>query len=491
MDGTEPAPQSGRTGSDRDLEVTRRVALGGAIGTALALQLSDVAAATTSVQGYGASMQTHGLGHGGQPLRLAAVAALAKQIGVGEPVAIVDLAAVDHNCSRLVAWSKTNRIAWRPAYKTLRSPELLAYVLGKLDRPRVMIHHLRDLPQALPHVPDGTDFLMGYPPTLGELRHYLGSRPALGERRHMLRINVDGLPLLHALDELAKRTPRKLPIDVVLEIYNGIPRGGFDPGAELTEALTVLGRARGRLRLGALLCYDAFAVSASDEATLKTAAQFAQRNLTEAHKSVIDQAHDFVDLATLVRNGPGSANYTNWAGTTAANEFSAGSAVLFANYLDPYRNAAGLAKALYLCAPVLRLPENNFFDKGPFPIPAGTAPVFIKSGGWPTGNTPTLSKLVYPEGLLEGPVYGRGSNASGLILDHTGQLALGDYVVETPQQVMEGQDYFGGLYAVREDKVRALWPVLSRWVGRREELLPPSVRPPRRPRLPPPTGGLG
>ena len=452
--------------------MTRRVALGSALGTALAIQLPGGVAAANGgrIQGHPANLQTAGLGSGGQPMELAAVAALAKRIGVGEPVAIIDLAAVDHNCSRLISWSKANGIAWRPAYKTLRSPELLAYVLAKLDRPKVMIHHLRDLPQALPHVPAGTDFLMGYPPTLGELRHYLSSAPARGERRHKLRINVDGLPLLHALDELSKRTPRKLPIDVVLEIYNGVPRGGFDPGAELTEALKVLRSARGRLRLGALLCYDVLAAEGADDATLKSAAEFAQHNLSLAHESVIAQAHDFVELATLVRNGPGSANYTNWARTTAANEFSAGSAVLFANYLDPYGSAAGLAKALYLAAPVLRLPENIFLGKGPFPIPPGTEPVYIKSGGWPTGNNPTLSKLVYPAGLLEGPVYGRGSNASGLILARPGQLALGDYVVETPQQVMEGQDYFGGLYAARENKVRVLWPVLSRWVGQREEL---------------------
>ena len=119
---------------------------------------------------------------------------------------------------------------------------------------------------------------------------------------------------------------------------------------------------------------------------------------------------------------------------------------------------------------MLRLPENLFLGKGPFPIPPGTVPVYIKSGGWPTGNNPTLSKLVYPSGLLEGPVYGRGSNASGLILARKDELQLGDYVVETPQQVMEGQDYFGALYAVRERTVRALWPTVSRWVGKREEL---------------------
>ena len=85
---------------------------------------------------------------------------------------------------------------------------------------------------------------MGYPPTLGELRHYMSSAPARGERRHMLRINIDGIELLRALDGLSKHTPRRLPIDVVLEIYNGIPRGGFDPGAELTAALRLLRAAR-------------------------------------------------------------------------------------------------------------------------------------------------------------------------------------------------------------------------------------------------------
>jgi hypothetical protein len=145
-------------------------------------------------------------------------------------------------------------------------------------------------------------------------------------------------------------------------------------------------------------------------------AQFAQSNLTRAYKQVVVQARDFVNLNTFVRNGPGSSNYPYWAGTSAANAFSARSAVLFADYLDPYDTAAGLAKGLSLCAPVLRLPENDSLGNGPVPTPPGTEPVYIKSREWPTGNNPTLSKLRYPAGLLEGPLYGRGSNASGLIL---------------------------------------------------------------------------
>ena len=196
--------------SDGEHGITRRVALGSAVGTALALQLSGGLAVASPGRGQLRGLITEaggGLGRGGKPMPPATVAAVAKRIGKGEPVAIVDLAAVDHNCKRLLAWSERNKIAWRPAYKTLRSPELLEYVLAKLDRPRVMIHHLRDLSQALTRVPAGTDFLMGYPPTVGELRHYLRSRPPRNERRHKLRINVDALKLLRDLDELSKHTP--------------------------------------------------------------------------------------------------------------------------------------------------------------------------------------------------------------------------------------------------------------------------------------------
>ena len=217
-------------------------------------------------------------------------------------------------------------------------------MLAKLDRPRVMIHHLRDLPQALPHVPPGTDFLMGYPPTLGELRHYLRSRPARGEPRHKLRINVDGIELLRALDRLSKHTPRKLPIDVVLEIYNGIPRGGFDPGAELTEALKVLRAARGRLRLSALLCYDALAAGASDDPTRQDRSQV---RAGQPRTGLPDHRPPGARPGRSEDVRPKRARILQlpyWGGTTAANEFSAGSAVLFANYLDPYDISAGLAK---------------------------------------------------------------------------------------------------------------------------------------------------
>jgi hypothetical protein len=413
----------------------------------------------------------HALGGGGAPMQLATIAAVAKQLGRGEPVAIVDLAAVDQNCEVLLRFAADSGIAWRPAYKTLESPDLLAYVVSKLDRPRVMIHHLRTLGQAMTRMPAGTDFLMGYPPTVGELEAYVLSAQGRGERPYTLRINVDSVDLLRALDELSKRSARPLPLDVVVEIEDF--RGGIVPGPELAEALQIFRAAKDRLRLGALLCYDTLAVADSDPVVRKTAALLAQNRIREAKAQIAAQAADIVDLRSLIINGPGSANFRNWIGTGTATEFSAGSAILYANYLDKGYDTAGLHKALYLCSPVLRLPAHTSLGLSGH-LPVGLQLALIKAGGWPTGNNPTLSALIYPAGLQESSIagigYGRGANSSGMILAPTGSLALGDYVVETCQQVMEGQDYFGALQAVRDGSLRAVWPTLSRWSGAREEI---------------------
>jgi D-serine deaminase-like pyridoxal phosphate-dependent protein len=445
--------------------LTRREAIGATALAAAAIGTrADVADAAGGPAPAGPS-PAPSLGGGGAPMALAAVAALAKDIGRGEPVAIVDLEAVDRNCEVLLSFARDSGIAWRPAFKTLQAPDLLEYVVSKLDRPRVMIHHLRNLPQAMTRLPAGTDFLMGYPPTLGELETYLSTPPVPGERPYTLRINVDSLELLRALDALSKRSARPLPIEVVLEIEDF--RGGIVPGAELHAALDVFRAAKDRLHVGALLCYDTLAASQGDPNWRAAAAKYAQNRIREARAQIAVEAPDVIDVAKLIVNGPGSANFRSWKGDGTANEFSAGSAVLFANYLDGAGyDTTGLQKALYLCAPLLRLPAHTIMGL-PASIPKGLQFALIKAGGWPTGNNPTLSKMVHPAGLQESSVagvgYGRGANSSGMILAPTGALHLGDYVVETCQQVMEGQNYFGSLQAAREGTLRATWPTLTRW----------------------------
>jgi hypothetical protein len=52
---------------------------------------------------------------------------------------------------------------------------------------------------------------MGYPPTYGELRAYLGSVPPRGQRRHRLTLLASSIDILQEMARLAKTTRRRVP----------------------------------------------------------------------------------------------------------------------------------------------------------------------------------------------------------------------------------------------------------------------------------------
>jgi hypothetical protein len=64
-------------------------------------------------------------------------------------------------------FAKHNGWQVRPALKVLQNPSLCAYVMSLLPEPRELIFHLRQVDQVLRVAPEGTDLMMGYPPTPG------------------------------------------------------------------------------------------------------------------------------------------------------------------------------------------------------------------------------------------------------------------------------------------------------------------------------------
>jgi D-serine deaminase-like pyridoxal phosphate-dependent protein len=399
------------------------------------------------------------IGTGGEPTPLPEIARLAREVGRGEPVMFVDLAAVDRNIAAVIAWAQANRVAIRPALKVFSCAQLAAYVLQRLPEPRGLMFHLAQLDALVRRLPAGADLLTGYPPTLGELRAHLATAPPRGQRRHRLRILIASVPLLEETARLARSTKRPLPLDVGLELDSGMGRGGFGDATELGAAIALLRRERERLRLTAVLCYDGHATLTGAAEYRKLVAQTAQQKFAGYLAQLTRDAADLHDPAALVRNGPGSSNYRNWAGTTAANEIAPGSAFLYPHYLSSYDHD-GLAPALYQCAPVMRITSDS--PSVPFTqttLPGSTREeLLIKGGGWPSsgGTQPTL---VYPDGL-EGDELSGGGNA---YTAPKGLLKLGDYVVFQPEQAEEGVAYFEALVAIREGKVRRVWPTLPRW----------------------------
>ena len=399
------------------------------------------------------------LGSAGSPTTNPALARLARSHGNGEPVMFLDLAAVDRNIKVIADFARANRWAVRPALKAFQCPRLCAYILSRLREPRGLVFHLRTVDQIMASAPAGTDLLMGYPPTRGELRAYLDSKPPRGQRAHRLTLLASSVELLQDMARLARTTRRPLPLSVGLEFDSGEGRGGFHRPADISAAIKVLRRHRDRLRLRAVLCYDGHATLTGDEQWRQFVAGQARGYYAGYLRQLHAEGADLFDSAKLIRNGPASSNYRNWAGARECNEISPGSAFVYAGYLQTFDHQ-GLASALTQAAPVLK-------DVGPYPAelitktplpPITGEEYFLKGSTWPDQGG-TQPGFVYPAGVEDD--LREGGRCMVFAPPH--ELSTKDYVLCWPNQSGDGIDYFGALHVVRRGKLLDVWPTFTRW----------------------------
>jgi D-serine deaminase-like pyridoxal phosphate-dependent protein len=462
-------------------KLTRRglIAGVGALAFATAAKAPGESATAADIE-VGASFP-RALGSGGQPTSNEVLARLARDFGKGEPVMFVDLAAVDRNARVVVDFARANKWHVRPALKVFQSPKLCAYILHLLPEPRGLVFHLRTVDQIMTAAPAGTDLLMGYPPTRGELRAYLTSAPLPGQRPHRLTLMASSTEILEDMARLARTTPRAVPLDVALEFDSGEGRGGFHHPPQISQAIKLLRRERRWLRLRAVVCYDGHATATAADSWRQFVAQQASGFL----EGYLDQLHaegsDLYDAAKLIRNGPGSSNYRNWAGKPEINEISPGSAFVYAGYLRDGFDTQGLARSLTQAAPVLKDVgpyPSTLFTKIPIPPITGEE-YFLKGSTWPDqgGIQPAF---IYPKGVQDDEREG----GRCMVYAPRGELSTSDYVLCWPNQGGDGIDYFGALQVVRSGRILDVWPTFTRWGT---AVAPRS----HRPATPQPQGGLG
>lgn len=443
-------------------KLTRRSLIAGAgavaAATAVRTPLGSASAATPDSTLDAAFPSA--LGTGGRPTANEMLARLAREHGRGEPVMFVDLAAVDRNAKAIVDFARTNAWHVRPALKVFQSPKLCAYILHLLPEPRGLVFHLRTVDQIMTAAPARSDLLMGYPPTRGELRAYLGFAPPRGQRPHRLTLLASSLEILQDMARLARTTPRRVPLDVALEFDSGEGRGGLHHPPQISAAIKLLRRERRWLRLRAVVCYDGHATANGAESWRK----FVAKQSSGFLKGYLDQLHaegaDLYDAAKLIRNGPGSSNYRNWAGKPEINEISPGSAFVYAGYLRDGFDTQGLARALTQAAPVLKDVgpyPSTLFDKVPIPPIIGEE-YFLKGSTWPDqgGIQPGF---VYPRGVQDDEREG----GRCMVYAPRGELTTSDYVLCWPNQGGDGIDYFGALAVVRSGRIVDAWPTFTRW----------------------------
>lgn len=443
--------RTGGPSEARGLTRRRSLAAGAAALAAAALPRSATAAARRA--------PVPDIGGGGPPTEFRVLQRLAREHSRGEPIMLVDLAAVDHNIAVVTAFARANAFAIRPALKVFGSVQLAAYILQRLPESRGLVFHLGQLDAFAARLPRGTDLLTGYPPTVDELAVFLGRRPRYLARGHRLRILVDSVPLMEDLARLSQTTRHPLPLEVAIELNSGEGRGGMDDAAELQAALGVLRHARERLKLSALLCYDGHATLTGAQPYRQLVALTARQRYRAFIDQLRAQASDLCDVDRMVRNGPASANMHNWAGSTEANEIAPGSAFVYPGYLDTFDHD-GLQPALFQCAPVMRITS----DSPSVPLTQTTLPgatrqeLVVKGGAWPSSDG-TQPQIMYPPDVSSDDLSGGGS----ALTSPKGALALGDHVLYRPHQGEEGIAYFGALHAVRGGRVVRVWETLPRW----------------------------
>ena len=303
---------------------------------------------------------------------------------------------------------------------------------------------------------------MGYPPTRGELRAYLGSAPPPHQRPHRLTLLASSVEILQDMaragqDHAAGRchsTSRS-------SSTRARAAAAFIIAPEISAAIKLLRKRRRLLRLRAVVCYDG---SRDRQPEADSWRQFVAKQSSEFLRGYLEQLHaeggDLYDPRQLIRNGPGSSNYRNWAGKPEINEISPGSAFVYAGYLAAGFDNEGLSRALTQAAPVLKdvgpYPSTEF-TKIPIPPITGEE-YFLKGSTWPDqgGIQPPF---VYPAGVHDDELEG----GRCMVYAPRGELTTSDYVLCWPNQGGDGIDYFGALSAVRSGRIVDVWPTFTRW----------------------------
>ena len=385
-------------------------------------------------------------------MSLETLARLARERGRGQPILFVDLAALDQNLAVVLGFAKGQGWDVRPALKSFHSPKLTGYLLRRLPRPLGMIFDLGEVDATLAEAPAGTDLIGGWPPTPGQLQEYLARRPPANLPRHRMRILVDSVPLMELLAREARRTRRRLPIDVALELDVGMGRGGLNDRSEMKACTDILRSNRERLRLGAVVGYDGHATLDPAQTYRRTVAQQAQLAYRAHLANLADLASDLYDARTLIRNGPGSSNYRNWGGGPIT-EISPGSALLYARYMEAGFDPEGLAHGLTAGAPVRRVTG----DHPSVPV-TGTSPPGATEQEVIVDAIAPPQEIVHPSGTREDELSGGGD----ALVVPKGSATLGDYVLYRPEQLEPLVLRFDALWAAREGRLRRLWSIPRR-----------------------------
>ncbi len=374
-------------------------------------------------------------------MRIATLARLADALP--RPTALVDLDAVDHNLTRLLA-PLSGSTTLRIASKSVRHRGLLRRALAH-DRRLVGLMCFHAAEAAWLHGHGFDDLLVAYPTVQPAALDALAGAVAAGGT---LRIVVDCPAHLDALERAAAAhdTVVEALVDVDVSYrpgfgaHLGVRRSPIRD-AESAAALARDARGRPHVRLVGMMAYEAHIASLPDSPTARVFKRLARPAVSRLRAAVLD-ALIAEGVEPKVVNGGGTGS-VDWSATDPRlTEVTAGSGILCSTLFDGF-DALDLEPALYLALEVARHPDPQHITCGGGGVMASGAP------GPDRAPTP-----VWPTGLGYVAMEGAGEVQTPFTVgEHI--PAIGESVLLRPAKAGEPLERFAEAHLVRGASVIA------------------------------------
>ncbi len=374
--------------------------------------------------------------------------------GINTPMLVIDLDRLDRNIDRVVqSIAKSPAKIYRVVAKSIPSPELVDYVARRANTQSLMVFH-RPFLQAMAKLSPQSDILLGKPMPIAAAATFYAEHEGEFDPMRQLQWLIDTSNRLNQYLELAQSGGIKLRVN--LEIDVGLHRGGFEAGAGLAEALTIIEKNPVFLEFAGFMGYDAHLMGIPQFLATREL-----RKVKARYAACVQQLNgSFPALAKadLCFNGAGSPTFRYYEGDTLVNDLSAASCLMKPTHYD-LPILGDFEPSAFIASPVLkrlqgaRLPAMEW--TGPLVRSWDqnqTQMYFCYSGNW-------LAENESPPGLTPHFAY-VSSNQQGYSASDSVDIDVDDFIFLRPTQSEAVLLQFGDLVLIRRNRIVDRWPVI-------------------------------
>lgn len=377
------------------------------------------------------------------------------------PRMIIDLDLVDQNIAAFQSEQKKDA-QFRLVVKSLPSPELIHYILNKMNSKSLMVFHQPFLTSLTSQLDENADVLLGKPMPISTVRYYYQNLPESSngfDPFKQIQWLADTNNRVHEYLSLAEKLEKKLRLN--LEINVGLHRGGFKNPIDLRSALDLIKNNSQHLELSGLMGYDPHVVKIPGILRSQKKSLQSEKTYYNSCKQMIQDQFPELWNDQLTFNGAGSPTiHLHQDSSSPLNDIAAGSCFVKPSSFD-IPTLEAYQPACFIATPVLKKMQGTIIPGiEKFKSLLGLLnsknkrSYFIYGGFW-------KADYIYPKGTTENQLFGPSTNQSMINVPKTFDLEIDDFVFLRPHQSEFVFLQFGKLLVTRSGKIVDNWSLLD------------------------------